>query len=128
MMAWLRNPWGKPRFLVVVTGAYILWSIIPVAIAVMFAFNDGRSRTSWQGFSTRWFTAPTGSVFNDPARQGALKHTLFLGLLCVLVATPLGVALALGLQRWRGRGSGTVNTVMLLPLWVPPSQTQALAV
>ena len=36
-MAWLRNPWGKPRFLVIVTGAYIFWSIIPVAIAVMFA-------------------------------------------------------------------------------------------
>src|SRR5262249_40501369 len=28
-------------------------------------------------------------------------------------------ALALGLQRWRGFGSGTVNTVMLLPLVTP---------
>jgi spermidine/putrescine transport system permease protein len=37
----------------------------------------------------------------------------------VLVATPLGVALALGLQRWRGHGAGTVNTVMLLPLVTP---------
>ena len=83
---------------------YILWSLIPVAIAVLFAFNDGRSRTTWQGFSTRWFTAPTGSVFHDPALQGALKHTLFLGVMCVLVATPIGVALALGLQRWRGPG------------------------
>lgn len=119
MMAWLRNPWGKPRFLVVVTAGYILWSIIPVAIAVMFAFNDGRSRTSWQGFSTRWFTAPTGSVFNDAALQGALKHTLFLGVMCVLVATPIGVALALGLQRWRGPGGSTVNTLMLLPLVTP---------
>ncbi len=118
-MAWLRNPWGKPRFLVVVTAGYILWSIIPVAIAVMFAFNDGRSRTSWQGFSTRWFTAPTGSVFNDAALQGALKHTLFLGVMCVLVATPIGVALALGLQRWRGPGGSTVNTLMLLPLVTP---------
>jgi spermidine/putrescine transport system permease protein len=37
----------------------------------------------------------------------------------VLVATPLGVSLALGLQRWRGRGSGTVNVLMLLPLVTP---------
>jgi spermidine/putrescine transport system permease protein len=118
-MAWLRNPWGKPRFLVVVTVGYILWSLIPVAIAVAFAFNDGRSRTAWQGFSTRWFTAPTGSVFNDPALQGALEHTLFLGVMCVLIATPIGVALALGLQRWRGPGGGTVNTLMLLPLVTP---------
>jgi spermidine/putrescine transport system permease protein len=35
------------------------------------------------------------------------------------LSTPLGVALALGLQRWRGRGSGTVNTLMLLPLVTP---------
>lgn len=119
MMAWLRNPWAKPRALVLVTGLYIAWSILPVAIAILFAFNNGRSRTTWQGFSSRWFTGSVGSVFHDPALQGALKHTLFLGLLCVLVATPLGVALALGLQRWRGRGSGAVNTMMLLPLVTP---------
>ncbi len=119
MTAWLRNPWGKPRFLALVTGVYILWSLIPVGIAVLFAFNAGRSRTSWQGFSLRWFTGQNGSVFHDPALQGALKHTLFLGVVCVLVATPLGVALALGLQRWQGPGGGTINTVMLLPLVTP---------
>ena len=109
-MSRLRNPWGKPRFLVLVTVVYILWSLIPVAIAVLFAFNNGRSRTTWQGFSTRWFTGASGSVLHDPALQGALKHTLFLGVVCVLIATPLGVALALGLQRWRGPGGGTINT------------------
>ena len=115
----LRNPWGKPRFLILFTGIYILWSLIPVAIAILFAFNDGRSRTTWQGFSTRWFTGESGSVLHDPALQGALRHTLFLGVVCVLVATPVGVALALGLQRWRGPGGGTINTVMLLPLVTP---------
>ena len=118
-MSWLRNPWGRPRWLAVVTVAYILWSIIPVAIAVAFAFNGGRSRTTWQGFSFRWFTGSTGSVLHDPELQGALKHTLVLAVICVAVATPLGVSLALGLQRWRGRGSGTVNTLMLLPLVTP---------
>jgi spermidine/putrescine transport system permease protein len=115
----LRNPWGKPRALLVVTALYILWSIVPVAIAILFAFNDGRSRTTWQGFSFRWFTGSTGSVVHDPALQGALKHTLLLAVICVGVAVPLGVALALGLQRWRGRGGGTINTVMLLPLVTP---------
>jgi len=101
-----------------VTGGYILWSLVPVVIAIMFAFNAGRSRTTWQGFSFRWFTGPVG-VFHDPALQGALKHTLLLAVICVAVATPLGVTLALGLQRWRGHGAGTVNTVMLLPLVTP---------
>jgi spermidine/putrescine transport system permease protein len=115
----LRNLQGKPVVLALFTGLYILWSIVPVVIAILFAFNNGRSRTTWQGFSTRWFTGSTGSVMHDPALQGALKHTLFLAVICVGVAVPMGVALALGLQRWRGRGGGTINTVMLLPLVTP---------
>ena len=119
MTTWLRNPWGRPRVLVLVTGIYIAWSILPVAIAILFAFNNGRSRTAWQGFSLRWFTGATGSVFHDSALQGALEHTLILAVICVAVSVPLGVTLALGLQRWRGRGGGTINTVMLLPLVTP---------
>jgi spermidine/putrescine transport system permease protein len=118
-MRWLSNPWGKPRFLPIITGLYVLWSIIPVVIAILFAFNDGRSRTTWQGFSTRWFTGDAGSVFSDPGLQSALEHTLILAVICVVISVPLGVALALGLQRWRGRGSGTVNSLMLLPLVTP---------
>jgi spermidine/putrescine transport system permease protein len=116
----LRNPWGRPRFLPLVTGLYILWSIVPVAIAILFAFNDGRSRTTLQGLSMRWFTGdPNGSVVHDPALLSALEHTLILAAISVAVATPLGVTLALGLQRWRGRGGGTVNILMLLPLVIP---------
>jgi spermidine/putrescine transport system permease protein len=119
-VSWLCNPWGRPRFLPLVTAVYILWSIVPVAIAILFAFNDGRSRTAWQGFSMRWFTGdPNGSVVHDPALLSALTHTLILAVICVAVATPIGVALALGLQRWRGRGGGTVNILMLLPLVIP---------
>jgi spermidine/putrescine transport system permease protein len=119
-VSWLRNPWGRSRFLPIVVGLYLIWTIIPVAIAVLFAFNDGRSRTTLQGLSMRWFTSDaTGSVLHDPALQSALKHTLFLAVVCVGIAVPLGVALALGLQRWRGHGSGVVNTLMLLPLVTP---------
>ncbi len=119
-MSWLRNPWGRPRFLPLIAAIYIFWSVVPVVIAIMFAFNSSRSRTSWDGFSLRWFYSdPDLSVWNDPALQGALKHTLLLAVICVAIATPLGVALALGLQRWRGRGSGSVNVLMLLPLVTP---------
>ena len=49
-LSWLRNPWGRPRVLAVVTILYIVWSVLPVVIAIAFAFNGGRSRTTWQGF------------------------------------------------------------------------------
>ena len=67
MRAWIANPWGKPRFLALFTWLYVVWSIVPVIIAVAFSFNDGRSRTAWQGFSIRWYYHdPLGSVWQRP--------------------------------------------------------------
>jgi spermidine/putrescine transport system permease protein len=114
------NPWGKPRFLALTTWVYIAWSLLPVILAIRFAFNSGRSRTSLQGFSLRWFTQdPNLSVLHDPTLASALRQSLVLAGLTMLIATPLGTALAMGLQRWRGRGSGAVNILMLLPLVTP---------
>jgi spermidine/putrescine transport system permease protein len=110
----------RPRGLAVVTWVYVLWSLVPVLLAIRFAFNSGRSRTSSQGWSLRWFwTDPVLSVRHDPTLLSALTHSLILAALCMAIATPLGTALALGLQRWRGRGSGPVNVLMLLPLVTP---------
>jgi spermidine/putrescine transport system permease protein len=120
LRGWLRNPWGKPRFLVVVTWAYIVWSIVPVLIAVQFSFNATRSRTVWDSFSTRWYWGdPVDSVWHDPTLRHALVQSFKLAGADVLIAVPLGVLLALGLARWRGRGSGVSNFIMLFPLVTP---------
>ena len=117
---WLRNPWGRPRFLIVFTWAYILWSIVPVLIAVQFSFNATRSRTIWDSFSTRWYWGdPVDSVWHDPTLRHALVQTFKLAGADVLIAVPIGVLLALGLARWRGRGSGVSNFIMLFPLVTP---------
>ena len=34
----LRNPWGKPRVLAVVTGLYILWSLAVAVCAVIYLY------------------------------------------------------------------------------------------
>jgi spermidine/putrescine transport system permease protein len=116
----LSNPWGRPRFLALTTWIYIAWSLVPVLLAIRFAFNEGRSRTSLQGLSLRWFWEdPSLSVVHDPTLFAALEQSLVLAALSMVVATPLGTALAMGLQRWRGPGSGTVNVLMLLPLVTP---------
>jgi spermidine/putrescine transport system permease protein len=110
----------RPRPLAVITWAYVAWSLLPVLLAIRFAFNSGRSRTSLQGLSLRWFWSdPTLSVRNDPTLWSALTHSLVLAGLAMAIATPLGTALALGLQRWRGPGAGVANVVMLLPLVTP---------
>jgi spermidine/putrescine transport system permease protein len=117
---WLRNPWGRPRFLVATTWVYIAWALLPVLVAILFSFNAGRSRSVWQGFSTRWWWGdPVQSIFHDPDYTNALLQSLKLAGLDMLIATPLGVLLALGLARWRGRGAGAANLLMLVPLVTP---------
>jgi spermidine/putrescine transport system permease protein len=116
----LSNPWGRPRFLALTTWLYILWSLLPVLLAIRFAFNEGRSRTSLQGWSLRWFWQDgTLSVYHDPTLQAALRHSLTLAAIVMIIATPLGTALALGMRRWHGHGSGVANIVLLLPLVTP---------
>jgi spermidine/putrescine transport system permease protein len=114
-----RNPWRRPYVLAGITWLYILWSLAPVLIAVQFSFNDGRSRSTWQGFSTQWYCCAEGSVGEDPSLLLALQNSLILAAATVLVATPLGVMLALGLTRWRSRSSGVANGIALVPLVTP---------
>lgn len=117
---WWANPWGQPRLLGVLTWGYMVWSIVPVVIAILFSFNSGRSRSVWQGFSTRWYWGdPTQSVLHDPTMRGALEQSLKLAALDMLIAVPLGVGLAIGLTRWRGYGARPVNFLMLFPLVTP---------
>jgi spermidine/putrescine transport system permease protein len=118
---WIGIPWGKPRFLVLITWVYVVSSIAPVVIAIQFSFNDGRSLTAWQGWGgARWYWGdPVYSVWHDPALQHALFQSLRLAGLDMLIATPLGVLLALGLARWRGRLARASNFLMLFPLVTP---------
>ena len=114
-----RNPWRRPYVLATLTWLYTMWSLLPVLIAVQFSFNDGRSRSTWQGFSTQWYCCAEGSVGEDPSLLLALQNSLILGVATVLVATPLGVMLAMGLTRWRSRSSKVANGIALVPLVTP---------
>jgi spermidine/putrescine transport system permease protein len=118
---WIANPWGKPRFLVLITWIYVISSIAPVVIAIQFSFNDGRSLTAWQGWGgARWYWGdPVYSVWHDPALQHALFQSLRLAGLDMLIATPLGVLLALGLARWPGRMASASTFLMRFPLVTP---------
>jgi spermidine/putrescine transport system permease protein len=120
LTGYFRNPWRRPRFLQATTLFYLLWSLLPVIIAVIFSFNGGRSRSAWQGLSMRWWTAdPTDSLFHDPAIRTAMVQTFRLSILTVLIAVPLGTLFAIGIDRWHGRPARAANFTMLLSFVVP---------
>ena len=117
---WRRNPWGHPWFLEGFTWLYLIWSLVPIVLAVLFSFNNGKSQAVWQGFSWRWyFSDPVNSVLHNPALHAAVVQTLRLSLYTTLIAVPLGVAFALGINRWRGYTAASFNFVMILSFVIP---------
>ncbi len=109
---------GGGRLLRWWTWGYIAWMLIPVAMAVAFSFNAGRSRSLWQGASLRWYVAE-GSVFRNEALIGALGQTLRLAILTTIITVPLGLGLAMGITRWRGRARGASSVLVVAPLAIP---------
>jgi spermidine/putrescine transport system permease protein len=119
-VAWWRNPWRRPWVLGLVTAGYLVWSLLPVLVAVLFSFNAGRSRVTWQGFSMRWYYGdPLRSVWHDSSLHTALTYTLVLGVIVTAITIPLGVAMALGLDRWRGRIPSGANLAVLVSFVLP---------
>ena len=115
-----RNPWRHPWFLEGFTWLYLIWSIVPIGLAVLFSFNNGKSQSTWQGFSWRWyFSDPVNSVLHDPQLHAAVIQTLRLSVYTTLIAVPIGVAFALGINRWRGITSASFNFVMILSFVIP---------
>jgi spermidine/putrescine transport system permease protein len=115
-----RNPWRHPWFLEGFTWLYLLWSLVPVAIAVLFSFNNGQSQSVWQGFSWRWYFAdPVNSVLHDPNLHAAVLQTLRLAIYVTVITVPLGVAFALGINRWRGYTASAANFAMILSFVIP---------
>jgi spermidine/putrescine transport system permease protein len=115
-----RNPWRHPWLLEGFTWLYLIWSLAPIVIAVLFSFNKGKSQASYQGLSWRWyFGDKVNSVWHNPQLHSAVIETLKLSAYTTVIAVPLGVAFALGINRWRGRVPSTFNYVMILSFVVP---------
>jgi spermidine/putrescine transport system permease protein len=114
------NPWRRPWFMEGFTWLYIVWSILPIGVAVLFSFNKGGSQATWQGFSTKWYVgAQVTSVLHNPNLHQAVIQTLVLAGLTTVICVPLGLAFAIGIDRWRTRTASGLNFVMIFSFVIP---------
>ncbi len=114
------NPWRRPWALEGFTWLYIVWSIVPIGIAVLFSFNKGASQATWQGFSTKWYVgSQVTSVLHNPSLHHAVIQTLILGALTTVICVPIGVSFAIGVDRWRTRTASGLNFAMIFSFVIP---------
>jgi spermidine/putrescine transport system permease protein len=108
-----RRGWVLPIY----TAAVLLYLFFPIAVMMLFGFNDikGRFNFTWQGFTLEWW----GQILDIPELTMAIRNSLIIATVSTIVATTLGTAIALALTRYRFRGRSSTNMFIFLPMATP---------
>jgi len=88
---------------------------LPILALVVLSFNDNRLVGVWGGASLRWYR----ELATDTAVLAALRNSLIVALVSTVIATALGTAAALSLERFRWRGQRTFDGMLFLPVIIP---------
>ena len=106
----------QSRFIVSVLAFGYAFLYVPLALVVVYSFNDSRIATVWGGFSTRWY----GELLRNEQILDAAFLSLRIALTSATIATVLGTMAGIALARFRrfkGRTlfSGMITSPMVMP-------------
>jgi spermidine/putrescine transport system permease protein len=87
----------------------------PIALLIVFSFNDNSNVSIWTEPSLRWY----GEMFQNRAVMGALRNSLIVAFSATIVSTIVGTMLAISLERYRYRGRGFLDGLAYLPIIIP---------
>ena len=95
----------------------VAFLILPVAVMILFSFNDptGRSNLNFRQFSFDAWLNP----FGRPGLEDAVINSIWVGFGATIVSTILGTLIALALVRYGFRGRGATNMLIFLPMSTP---------
>ncbi len=105
----------NPRFASVYMGILFVLMYLPIAVVIIFSFNESKLPVSFTGFSTVWYE----KLFHNKAMLEALKNSLILGVLSTLISAVIGTLGAVGLSRIRWKSKGVMEYISILPLMIP---------
>ena len=98
------------------TALIMLFLFAPIAILLVFSFNEAKSLSVFSGFSFNWYR----ELFKDAETLGAVRNTLVLALCASVIATVMGTAAAVGIDKLRNRYLRlTMDTVTNIPMINP---------
>ncbi len=88
---------------------------LPIALVILYSFNESKISSVWGGFSLKWYR----TLFADKAMFQALGNSLILGLSSSLAAGVVGTLGAVGFDRVRPRSRRLIEYLTSLPLMTP---------
>jgi spermidine/putrescine transport system permease protein len=88
---------------------------VPIAVLVLFSFNESKYGVRWTGWTLRWYR----ELLADRGLRSATEVTLVVAVVSTVIATVIGTAAALGLQRYRFRGYHFSEAALYLPVVIP---------
>lgn len=96
---------------------YLLFAFLylPIAVLMVYSFNDARSRGVWGGFTLRWYV----ELFQDRTIMNSLYSTLIIGISSAVLATIIGTMAAIGIHNTRGIQKKLIMNVTYLPVLNP---------
>ena len=98
------------------TALILIFLYAPLVIMVLFSFNASNSLSVFTGFSLDWYR----ELFASDEVLEALSNTLILAALSSVIATVVGTAAAIGIEKMRNKWlKSTVNTISNLPMMNP---------
>ena len=81
------------------TALVMVFLFAPIAILLVFSFNDAKSLSVFSGFSFHWYR----ELFRDDETLKAVRNTLVLAVSAALISTAMGTAAAVGINRLRSK-------------------------
>ena len=103
------------RFAGFYMGLIFFLMYLPIAVVIVFSFNESKLPVKFTGFSLKWYQ----ELFHDRAMLEALVNSLILGVLSCLVSAVIGTLGAVGLSRIHWKSKGALEYISILPLMIP---------
>ncbi|MFN2399391.1 MAG: ABC transporter permease [Gemmatimonadaceae bacterium] len=104
-----------PRWIMGFTAAVFAALHVPLAVLVIFSFNDSRYSVEWRGFTLRWYER----LLERPDILQGLRASVIVGVVATIVATILGTLIALALARHKVRGRSFLEAFLYVPVVTP---------
>ena len=101
------------------SNVFFVYLYAPIAVLIIYSFNDNRIAQVWTQFSTKWYV----KAFSNEDIQRAIINSLKVAGVATVAATVFATAAALVLSRSDFRGKGISNAIISLPLLVPEIAT-----